>query len=137
MTEDPIKYKNSLLGKFHSKQITLDELNKECAYWYLDCFEEISIKAYPTQPNRYRDYVSMDYDEKKEVPRTFWLLNDIKDYLDQKFLIKNENKGKKINDWKKSDLLQLIEIHKSLAKYKTKPKKQKWIEMAKLFTTKN
>ena len=93
MTEDPIKYKNSLLGKFHSKQITLDELNKECAYWYLDCFEEISIKAYPTQPNRYRDYVSMDYDEKKEVPRTFWLLNDIKDYLDQKFLIKNENKA--------------------------------------------
>ncbi|MBX4200774.1 LAGLIDADG family homing endonuclease [Candidatus Parcubacteria bacterium] len=45
--------------------------------------------------------------------------------------IVHQNKGKKINDWKKNDLLQLIEIHKSLAKYKTKPKKQKWIEMAK------
>ncbi len=44
------------------------------------------------------------------------------------------NKGKKINDWKKSDLLQLMEIHKSLAKYKTKPKKQKWLEMAKTLT---
>ncbi len=46
------------------------------------------------------------------------------------------NKGKKINDWKKSDLLQLMEIHKSLAKYKTKPKKQKWLEMAKALTVK-
>ncbi len=51
--------------------------------------------------------------------------------------IVTNNKGKKINDWKKTDLLQLMEIHKSLAKYKTKPKKQKWLEMAKSLTTKN
>ena len=48
--------------------------------------------------------------------------------------IVTNNKGKKMLEWKKSDLLQLMEIHKSLAKYKTKPKKQKWIEMAKTFS---
>jgi hypothetical protein len=43
-----------------------------------------------------------------------------------------KNKGKKISDWEKSDLLTLIEIHKSNIKYKNKPKQSKWIEMAKL-----
>jgi hypothetical protein len=47
------------------------------------------------------------------------------------------NKGKKMMEWKKSELMHLMEIHKSIAKYKTKPKKQKWADMAKMFTIKN
>src|SRR3989344_8347104 len=40
------------------------------------------------------------------------------------------NKGKYITKWKKNDLLSLIELHKASAKYKTKPKEPKWLDMA-------
>lgn len=42
----------------------------------------------------------------------------------------HRNKGKYLIKWKKNDLLSLIEIQKSTAKYKLKPKQPKWIEMA-------
>ena len=42
-----------------------------------------------------------------------------------------DNKGKNILKWKKNDLLSLMQIHKSIAKYKNKPRQGKWIEMAK------
>ena len=93
MIENPIEYKNKLLAKYDSKQITLEELQKECAYWYLDCFNEIVVRPYPTPPHRYSEYASMDYAEKKEVPNAFWFLPEIKNYLDAKFLVKNENKS--------------------------------------------
>lgn len=48
-----------------------------------------------------------------------------------------ENKGKKLLDWKKSDLNALIQIHKSIAQYKQKPRKSKWLETAKNFTNGN
>jgi hypothetical protein len=41
------------------------------------------------------------------------------------------NKGKYLAAWKKNDLCTLIEIHKSSAKYKNKPREPKWLEMAK------
>lgn len=44
-------------------------------------------------------------------------------------IIKN-NKGKFLASWKRSDLLNLIEIHKSSVKYKNKPRPAKWLEMA-------
>jgi len=43
------------------------------------------------------------------------------------------NKGKKILAWKKSDLNALIQIHKSIAQYKNKPRTSKWADMAKTF----
>lgn len=47
------------------------------------------------------------------------------------------NKGKYIAKWKKNDLLSLIEIQKSTAKYKNQQKQPKWLEMAKLMTKKS
>ena len=44
------------------------------------------------------------------------------------------NKGIYISKWKKNDLHSLIEIHKSMAKYKHKPKSPKWIQMAQNLT---
>lgn len=41
-----------------------------------------------------------------------------------------ENKGKYITKWKKNDLLSLVHIHKSSAKYKQKPRQSKWMAMA-------
>jgi hypothetical protein len=42
-----------------------------------------------------------------------------------------KNKGKSLTGWKKNDICSLIEIHKSSAKYKNKPREPKWLEMAK------
>jgi len=41
------------------------------------------------------------------------------------------NKGKFLATWKKNDICTLIEIHKSSAKYKSRPREPKWLEMAK------
>jgi len=41
-----------------------------------------------------------------------------------------KNKGKYLMNWKKNDILSLIEIQKSSVKYKNNPKQPKWIEMA-------
>jgi hypothetical protein len=41
-----------------------------------------------------------------------------------------KNKGIYISKWEKNDLLHLMEIHKTMAKYKQKPKKSKWMDMA-------
>ena len=43
----------------------------------------------------------------------------------------HKNKGKHLAEWKKNELNSLIEIHKSSAKYKNKPREPKWLEMAK------
>ena len=43
------------------------------------------------------------------------------------------NKGKPLLSWKKSDLMQLIEIQKAGVKYKSKPRTPKWLEMAQTF----
>jgi len=41
------------------------------------------------------------------------------------------NKGKYLAGWKKNDICTLIEIHKSSAKYKNRPRAPKWLDMAK------
>jgi len=44
------------------------------------------------------------------------------------------NKGKYLATWKKNDICTLIEIHKSSAKYKNRPREPKWLEMAQLLS---
>jgi hypothetical protein len=47
------------------------------------------------------------------------------------------NKGKNLTDWKKNEVCSLIEIHKSSAKYKNRPRQPKWLEMAKVLSKTN
>jgi len=47
------------------------------------------------------------------------------------------NKGKYLASWKKNDICTLIEIHKSSAKYKNRPRVPKWLEMAKVLSKTN
>ena len=49
----------------------------------------------------------------------------------------HKNKGKHLAEWKKNELNSLIEIHKSSAKYKNKPREPKWLEMAKTLSKTN
>ena len=44
------------------------------------------------------------------------------------------NKGIYLSKWKKNDLLHVMQIHKTMAKYKQKPRKQKWHDMAETLT---
>lgn len=44
-----------------------------------------------------------------------------------------KNKGKCLTSWKKNDILSLIEIQKSSAKYKNRPRQPKWLDMAQAF----
>ena len=45
-----------------------------------------------------------------------------------------KNKGKPLTDWKKNELNSLMEIHKSCAKSKSRPRVSKWLDMAKAFS---
>jgi len=47
------------------------------------------------------------------------------------------NKGKFLASWKKNDICTLIEIHKSSAKYKNRPREPKWLDMAKALSKSN
>jgi hypothetical protein len=47
------------------------------------------------------------------------------------------NKGKSLAAWKKNEICSLIEIHKSSAKYKSKPRTPKWLDMAKALSKTN
>ena len=88
----PLKIKQ-LLADYASKTITLDELNKECAYWYLDCFDEIHPKPYPSAPRDYQDYKSMSYEKRQKMSNEFWQSPTIKTYIEIKEQIKNENEA--------------------------------------------
>lgn len=91
--EQPGEKMKQLSNQYARKEITMKELDTECAYWYLECFSEIYPKLYPTPPERYRSYSEMDVYEKKEVPNSFWQMTDVKEHLDQKFMIRNENRA--------------------------------------------
>ena len=41
-----------------------------------------------------------------------------------------KNKGKPLANWKKNELATLLQIQKSCAKYKSRPRKSKWLDMA-------
>ena len=47
------------------------------------------------------------------------------------------NKGKHLAEWKKNDICTLIEIHKSSAKYKSRTRTPKWLDMAKTLSRKS
>ena len=92
MIENPGVKMKELLTKFSTKQISLKELATECAYWYLDCFDEIKIKPLPTIPNRLQEYYNSDEAMRQKTPREFWLLEEVRNYFDQKKLVEHENK---------------------------------------------
>lgn len=92
-----MEYKNKLLSDLASEKITLPQLLKECAMWYLDCFDTIYPRPEPSMPNEYRDYLHLPFEKKQKTPSEFWLKPVIRDYLEIKQKIKNENMGTLLN----------------------------------------
>lgn len=91
MIENPAEYQKNLLDKLSRKEITMGELEKECAYWFMYCFDEVKPKPYPTMPKEYHEYLSLPFERKQKMSQEFWQQTIIKNYLDVKEKIKNEN----------------------------------------------
>lgn len=94
MIENPIEYKNKLLAQYASKEISLSEIQKECAYWFLETFDTFNNRIAPTPPPDYTEYKNLSYEKRQRIGNDFWFQKNIKDYLDMKEQIKNENTAK-------------------------------------------
>ena len=93
MIENPVEMKNLLLERFNTGKINMEELDRECAYWFVETLETISRKPDPTKPHRLAEYEEMDYSDKKEVPLAFWHIFEIKDFMEKREMVRNENKA--------------------------------------------
>lgn len=82
---------HDLLLQHSSGKISLADLEKECAYWFMDCLSEVRVKAYPTPPAEYAEYEQMTLKEKSKIPPDFWHQGNIKNYVDQRSRIHAEN----------------------------------------------
>lgn len=119
MIENPAGKMKQLIDDRASGKITSEELNTECAYWYMDCFDEIHVKPLPTIPNRLREYYNSDEAMKQKTPKEFWQLDEIKNYFNQREKIVNENKDTLI---KLKECMKDIPESDSVAKSKYRQK---------------
>ena len=94
----------NLLNKKDSKEITQEELNKECAYWFMDMFDEIRHRPLPSTPMDLAEYEVMTLKERSKVPIEFFQKPSIKMYFDQKSIIESQNLSNKywLREFKKS-----------------------------------
>ena len=92
--KNPLK---EMFIKFYEKQITMDELNTEVAYWAISDdggFEDLRPEATPYDvPLALSDYRNSDAKTKEKVKGEvkFWHRPDIKDYLDRVQNVKFSN----------------------------------------------
>ena len=91
MIANPLEYKNKLLGDRRNERITMEEFDRECAYWYLDCFDTIQTKPEPTAPADYLDFMRLPFERRNKMAESFYQDPKIKNYLEVKEKIKNEN----------------------------------------------
>lgn len=91
MIEKPWEKKNDLLKQHREGKISLEELQKECAYWFVDCIEEMKPRPEPTRPRDFEEYASMPFEKRAKISSEFWQQPQIKGYLEIREQIKNEN----------------------------------------------
>lgn len=96
MIENPLEHKNKLLGQHRSGEISLEELEKECAYWFMETFDTMHKRVLPTPPADYAEYQMLSYDRRQKIGIDFWHQRNIKEYLEIKEQIKNENQSRLI-----------------------------------------
>ena len=82
-----------LLRQLANKEITMDEFNKECAYWLISCAKEIQPRMLPTRPRELIEYDNLDIKERSKIGVEFWKQPRIKEYLDEIQMVKAYNKG--------------------------------------------
>lgn len=96
MIENPMAYKNELLKKHSVGEISLAELEKECAYWFAETFDTLHLMAVPTAPQDFYDYQKLPFEKRNKIGNDFWNQPNIKFYTEQKQKIKEENRARLI-----------------------------------------
>ena len=94
MIDNPSEKHKQMVEDFQSRKITMEELELETIHWFLDCFPEMHVRPMPTMPPELADYQAMNYKERSKIGQDFWKQTNIKDYLDTKHAIKQENESK-------------------------------------------
>lgn len=98
-----------LLADRASGKITIEELEIECAYWFLsdECFREIHPKPQPSVPDVMMEYYRSDKTRQTRInsDTDFWKRKDVYEYLNQKKMIQNENIT---NLWKLKEAKRII-----------------------------
>ena len=81
-----------LLSKINSRQITIPEFDKECAYWMMGDISTMSYKDDVHKPDIIVNYEGeRDRDPKYQVAPSFWSRPDVKDYMAQKRSLLSQN----------------------------------------------
>lgn len=91
MIANPMEHKNKLLQDRRDGKITMEELQKECAYWFLDCFDTIHTEPEPPAPADYLDFMRLPFERRNKMAESFYQDPKIKLYLENKEKIKNRN----------------------------------------------
>jgi len=88
----------ALLNKLQTKQITLDEFLRDCAFWAIkDGFDELEVLQEPTPPNTqaFREYDNLPLDRKQKVDTSFFVKNEeINKYYQQVNWVRQRNSGR-------------------------------------------
>lgn len=76
------KLGKELLRKLSSKEITMEEFDKETAYWVLEHIEALRWKPAPSQPGEVADYNRRRSTNKDfTLPKEFWQQQHIRAWL--------------------------------------------------------
>ena len=89
-----------LLNKLQSKQITLTEFLRECAYWALRSgFDELHPKPYPTKPQKALELEQMSLKQRLVLnyQRIYIDFPEVENYYKQRWSVKIWNKA--IFEW--------------------------------------
>jgi hypothetical protein len=90
----PTKTKK-LLRDYQSSKITMQDLERECAYWLLTdaCFKEMRVLLMPSRPQILLDYDREGFAKKEAINRdpTFWKQPIVINYLEEKQRVKHHN----------------------------------------------
>lgn len=88
------KLGKDLLGRLNSKEITMEEFDRECAYWMLQYLNDYRWLPSPTIPNELTDYWRRrQINNKTDVSEAFWQKPVIKKYIATEAHIRATNLG--------------------------------------------
>jgi len=94
LSKEDMALGKKLLLRFRAGQISVDEFEKETAYFAMQCgFNELRYKPSPSRPVKLMEYDRLDRDEKRQMPDRFWQDPNIINYFKQKSYVQGENAG--------------------------------------------
>lgn len=73
LSQDNLLLGKNLLAKLRKRELTMEEFEKETAYFALECgFDELHFMDFPEKPAELRAFSALGEKQKKEVNEDFW-----------------------------------------------------------------